>query len=116
MTAVADPPAVAALIREIAANSGEGCRREISTSAPPAPGRYELAIELLTGGEVSTFFHGYAKVGTEVEIRGPLGGHFIWEPSMPGDVVLLSPACASFDQFRDFEARGDAFRAIVEAL
>jgi UDP-N-acetylmuramoylalanine--D-glutamate ligase len=28
-------------------------------------------------------------------------------------VVLLSPACASFDQFRDFEARGDAFRAIV---
>jgi UDP-N-acetylmuramoylalanine--D-glutamate ligase len=34
----------------------------------------------------------------------------------PGDVVLLSPACASFDQFRDFEARGDAFRELVEAL
>jgi len=34
----------------------------------------------------------------------------------PRDVVLLSPACASFDQFRDFEARGDAFRALVEAL
>jgi hypothetical protein len=34
----------------------------------------------------------------------------------PGDVVMLSPACASFDQFRDFEARGDAFRQIVEAL
>lgn len=34
----------------------------------------------------------------------------------PGDVVLLSPACASFDQFRDYEARGDAFRAAVEAL
>jgi UDP-N-acetylmuramoylalanine--D-glutamate ligase len=33
-----------------------------------------------------------------------------------GDTVLLSPACASFDQFRDFEARGDAFRACVEAL
>ncbi len=33
-----------------------------------------------------------------------------------GEVVLLSPACASFDQFRDFEARGDAFRALVEAL
>jgi len=34
----------------------------------------------------------------------------------PGEVVLLSPAAASFDQFRDFEARGDAFRAAVEAL
>lgn len=31
-------------------------------------------------------------------------------------VVLLSPACASFDQFRDFEARGDAFRTIVQNL
>ena len=34
----------------------------------------------------------------------------------PGDVVMLSPACASFDQFRDYEARGQAFRQIVEAL
>ncbi|HYV14678.1 MAG TPA: UDP-N-acetylmuramoyl-L-alanine--D-glutamate ligase [Conexibacter sp.] len=32
----------------------------------------------------------------------------------PGEVVLLSPACASFDQYRDFEARGDHFRALVE--
>ena len=34
----------------------------------------------------------------------------------PGDVILLSPACASFDQFRDYEARGDSFRQIVQAL
>lgn len=34
----------------------------------------------------------------------------------PGDVILLAPACASFDQFKSFEARGDAFVAMVRAL
>lgn len=42
--------------------------------------------------------------------------HHAARNARPGDVVLLSPACASFDQFRDFEARGDAFHAAVEAL
>ena len=36
--------------------------------------------------------------------------------AQPGDVVLLSPAAASFDQFSDFEERGDAFRRLVEEL
>ena len=33
----------------------------------------------------------------------------------PGEVVLLSPAATSFDQFRDYEARGESFRALVLA-
>ena len=36
--------------------------------------------------------------------------------AQPGETILLSPGCASFDQFRDFEARGDAFRTLVGAL
>ncbi len=38
------------------------------------------------------------------------------ENAKPGEVVLLSPACASYDQFRDFEERGDAFRRIVRGV
>ena len=34
----------------------------------------------------------------------------------PGDIVLFSPACASFDQFRDFEHRGRVFKALVAGL
>jgi UDP-N-acetylmuramoylalanine--D-glutamate ligase len=42
--------------------------------------------------------------------------HSAASQAQPGDVIMLSPACASFDQFKDFEARGDAFKAIVAAL
>jgi UDP-N-acetylmuramoylalanine--D-glutamate ligase len=38
------------------------------------------------------------------------------DAAKPGEVVLLSPACASYDQFDDFEQRGDEFRRLVEEL
>ena len=38
------------------------------------------------------------------------------EAAVPGDIVLFSPACASFDQFRDFENRGEHFRKVVGVI
>jgi UDP-N-acetylmuramoylalanine--D-glutamate ligase len=47
---------------------------------------------------------------------GDLAGALRAIEADPGDVVLLSPACASYDQFRDFEERGEEFRRLVQNL
>jgi UDP-N-acetylmuramoylalanine--D-glutamate ligase len=39
-----------------------------------------------------------------------------YREAQPGDVVLLSPGCASFDEFRDYKERGDRFKEVVEGL
>lgn len=58
-------------------------------SAPSASPTIELAIDLLNSGEVSPFFHEVAAVGDEIEMRGPLGGHFVWSPSDGGPLLLV---------------------------
>jgi UDP-N-acetylmuramoylalanine--D-glutamate ligase len=59
-----------------------------------------------------------AQAGVEITDRGSLerAVESASAKAKPGEVVLLSPACASFDAFKDFEERGDRFRELVEAL
>ncbi|RWD83455.1 ferredoxin reductase [Mesorhizobium sp.] len=74
----------------LTAPDGYQARRSYSiASAPEAGAGIELAIERLDDGEVSPFFHDVAAVGDEIELRGPLGGHFIWEASDGGPVLLV---------------------------
>lgn len=58
-------------------------------SAPEAGGPFELVIELLDDGEVSPYFHEIAEVGDDIEIRGPVGGHFVWSVGDGGPLFLV---------------------------
>lgn len=58
-------------------------------SAPSSTGVLELAVERLQNGEVSPFFHNVAQVGDEIELRGPLGGHFLWPDDTSRPVLLI---------------------------
>ncbi|SHF77122.1 Ferredoxin-NADP reductase [Kaistia soli DSM 19436] len=59
-------------------------------SAPDASGTIELAIEALPDGEVSPFFHDVVEVGDRIELRGPIGGHFIWDRPLGGPILLIA--------------------------
>ena len=50
----------------------------------------ELAVERLEHGEVSTFLHDVALPGDTIDVRGPIGGHFIWTPEDRGPVLLVA--------------------------
>jgi UDP-N-acetylmuramoylalanine--D-glutamate ligase len=55
---------------------------------------------------------------TEVERARDLEEALVqaWRASKPGEVILLSPACSSFDMFRDYEERGQRFKALVNRM
>ena len=59
-------------------------------SAPDATGTFDLAIDLIDDGEVSPFFHEVAEVGDAIEIRGPIGGHFVWRAGDGGPLLLIA--------------------------
>ncbi|BCJ90731.1 oxidoreductase [Terrihabitans soli] len=75
----------------LTAPDGYQAQRGYSMAQAPesGPDRIELCIEELEGGEVSPFFHMVAAAGDEIELRGPLGGHFIWRIDDPGPILLI---------------------------
>jgi ferredoxin-NADP reductase len=75
-------------LRLTAPNGYYAIRSYSIASAPNASEHIELAIERLENGEVSPFFHEVVAIGDEIELRGPLGGHFIWSTSDGGPLLL----------------------------
>src|SRR5437879_7400902 len=76
-------------IRLTAEDGYRAIRSYSIASLPAAGGEVELAVERLADGEVSPWFHDIAQVGDVVEIRGPLGGHFVWEAEDGGPILLI---------------------------
>jgi ferredoxin-NADP reductase len=73
----------------LTAPDGYQAQRSYSIAAATPDGTIELAVERLDNGEVSEYFHEIATVGDVVELRGPIGGRFVWEASDGGPILLL---------------------------
>ena len=74
----------------LTAPDGYRAQRSYSIASAPEQGdAVELTIERLDDGEVSPFFHEVARVGDEIELRGPLGGHFVWSVADGGPLLLI---------------------------
>jgi ferredoxin-NADP reductase len=56
-------------------------------SAPDGTGEIDLTVERLVEGEVSSFLHDVARPGDELEVRGPIGGWFVWDGDTPALLV-----------------------------
>jgi ferredoxin-NADP reductase len=74
----------------LTAPDGYQAQRSYSiASAPDASGLIELMIERLDDGEVSGFFTEIAEVGDTIELRGPIGGSFVWDERDGGPLLLV---------------------------
>ena len=72
----------------LTAADGYSTQRSYSLAAPADGDRIELTVQRVPDGEVSPYLTGVLSAGGEVEIRGPVGGWFVWRPG-DGDPVLL---------------------------
>lgn len=68
----------------LTADDGYTARRSYSVASPPEDaGVVELTVDKLPAGEVSPYLHDELRVGDEVEVRGPVGGYFVWRGEAP---------------------------------
>ena len=93
---------------------GEGKGQDFTPLAQPC-GQY--VAEVLTYGADGSIIANAVSGDCQVSLQTTLDEAFERAVSLAddGDVILLSPACASFDQFRNYNHRGEYFRALVEA-
>ena len=74
----------------------DGYQAERAYSIGSAPGtargtdRIELTVERLEDGEVSPYLAGEVRQGDQLELRGPVGGYFVWEPDRGGPLLLVA--------------------------
>jgi len=67
----------------LTAEDGYAATRSYSVASAPADPLLELFVEELADGEVSPYLAGAVEVGDELEVRGPIGGWFVWDASAP---------------------------------
>jgi len=75
----------------LTAADGYSVERSYSiASEPERAGLVDLTIERIEDGEVSTFLHDVAEVGDRIELRGPIGGYFVWDAATVGPLYLVA--------------------------
>ena len=75
------------LIRLTAPDGYRAQRSYSVASAPGDSGQIELTVEHLPDGEVSSFLHEVVMVGDKLEVRGPIGGWFVWRGATPAVLI-----------------------------
>jgi ferredoxin-NADP reductase len=74
----------------LSAPEGYQAQRSYSVaSEPERNGEIDLTVERLEDGEVSTYIHDVLIPGDQIEVRGPIGGYFVWEASLGGPLLLI---------------------------
>jgi ferredoxin-NADP reductase len=74
----------------LTAEDGYQAERSYSIASPPQEARLALTVERLENGEVSPYLTDVLRVGDRLELRGPIGGHFVWDVALGGRLVLVA--------------------------